>query len=86
MLESQITQLVAAIPSTKKGKILGQLEDPKTLYLVEIVNYNFYKESSFGGWRGEFLPDKKGDLGHPIIPIMIGPMSSKELSVTLVQA
>jgi hypothetical protein len=44
MLESQKTQLVAAIPSTEKGKIVGQLEDPKSLYLVEIVNYNFYKE------------------------------------------
>ena len=31
IIESQIAQLAAVVPSTDKGKILGQPEDPKTI-------------------------------------------------------
>ena len=42
MIESQIAQLGAAIPSTDKGKILGQPEDPETANLVDIHNATYY--------------------------------------------
>ena len=34
MIESQIAQLAAAVPSTDKGKILGQPEDLETVNLA----------------------------------------------------
>ena len=45
MIESQITQLVAAVPRTDKGKILGQLEDLEqqilsTFTMQHITVYN----------------------------------------------
>ena len=73
MIKSQIAQLAAVVPSTDKGKIPGQLEDPETANLVDIHNAGFYREPSSGGWEDESLPIKKGDTGRPIIPIAIGP-------------
>ena len=74
MIESQIAQLGAAIPSTDKGKILGQLEDLKTTNLVDIHNATgCYIEQSIGRWEDYSMLVKKGDPGRPIIPIAIGP-------------
>jgi hypothetical protein len=42
MIESQITQLVATIPSTNTGKIPGQPEDPETTNLVNTHNAAIY--------------------------------------------
>jgi hypothetical protein len=46
MIESQIAQLAAIVPSTDKGKILGQRKDPKIANLVDIHNAGFYIEPS----------------------------------------
>ena len=74
MIESQIAQLAAAIPLSDKGKILGQLEDLETANLVDIHNAAYYyTEPSTGRWIDYTLPEKKGDLGRPVIPIAIGP-------------
>ena len=50
MIESQITQLATAIPSTDKGKILGQPKDLETTNLVEVYNAGYYQELTTGGW------------------------------------
>jgi len=38
MLESQLAQLVAAVPPLEKGKIPGQPEDLETANLIDIHN------------------------------------------------
>jgi hypothetical protein len=74
MIESQIAQLVAAVPPANKGKISGQQEDLETTNLVDIHNAVFYYTQPLEGrWIDYSLPDKKGDLGRPIIPLSIGP-------------
>jgi len=73
MIESQIAQLAAAVPPSIKGKILGRPEDLETINLIDIHNAAFYTQPSEGRWIDYTLPDKKGDLGRPIIPITIGP-------------
>ena len=39
MLESQLAQLVAAVPPLEKGKILGQPEELESANLVDICRY-----------------------------------------------
>jgi hypothetical protein len=73
MIESQIAQLAAIVPSTDKGKIPGQPEEPETANLVDIHDAGFYREPSSGGWEDYSLSIKKGDLRRPVIPIAIGP-------------
>ena len=74
MIESQIAQLAAAVPPTDKGKILGQQEDLETTNLVNIHNAAYYYiQPSTGRWIDYTLPEKKSDLGRPVIPIAIGP-------------
>ena len=74
MIESQIAQLVAAIPSTNKGKILGQPEDLETANLVDIHNATYYYiQPSMGRWIDYTLPKKKSDPRRPVSPIAIGP-------------
>ena len=74
MIESQIAQLVAVVPSSDKGKIPGQPKDLETANLVYIHNASYYyMELSMGRWIDYTLLDKKGDLGRPIIPIAIRP-------------
>ena len=73
MIESQIAQLVVVL-SSDKGKIPGQPEDLETANLVDIYNVAFYyTQPSKGRWIDYTLPNKKGDLGRPVIPIAIGP-------------
>jgi hypothetical protein len=74
MIESQIAHLAGVVPTFDKGKILGQPKDLETTNLVDIHNIAFYyTQSSERRWIDYTLPDKKGDLGRPIIPIAIGP-------------
>jgi hypothetical protein len=74
MIESQIAQLVAVVPPSDKGKILGQPEDLETANLVDIHNAAYYYTKSLTGrWKDYTLLKKKSDLGRPIIPITIGP-------------
>ena len=61
MIESQIAQLMAILPLTDTGNILGQPEDPKTANVVDICNVGFYREPSSGGWEDYSMPVKKGD-------------------------
>jgi len=73
MIESQLAQLAAAVPPLEKGKISGQSEDLETINLVDIYNAaNYYIEPSEVKWIDYTLPDKKGDLGRPVIPISVG--------------
>jgi hypothetical protein len=74
MIESQIAQLVAVVPPSDKGKILGQLKDLETANLVDIHNAAYYyMEPSTGRWIDYTLPEKKSDSGRPVIPITIRP-------------
>jgi hypothetical protein len=79
MIESQIAQLVAVVPPSNKGKILGQPKDFKTINLVDIHNAAFYYTQPLEGrWIDYSLPDKQGDPGRPVIPISIGPRIFQE--------
>jgi hypothetical protein len=74
MIESQIAQLAAVVPPSDKGKILEQPKDLETANLIDIHNTAFYyTQPSEGRWIDYTLPDKKGDPGRPVIPIVIGP-------------
>ena len=58
MIESQIAQLVAIVPPTDKGKILGQREDLETTNLVDIHNAAYYYiQPSTGRWIDYTLSD-----------------------------
>ena len=74
MIESQIAQLAAVVPPSDKCKILGQPEDLETTNLVDIHNVAYYYiEPSTRRWIDYTMPEKKDDLGTPVIPIAIGP-------------
>jgi hypothetical protein len=74
MIESQIAQLATANPPTHKGKIPRKPEDLETANLVDIHNVAYYCiQPSTGWWIHYTLPEKKSDLGRPVIPIIIGP-------------
>ena len=74
MIESQIAQLAVAVPPSDKGKILGQPKDLETTNLVDIHNAAYYYiQPSTRRWIDYVLPEKKSDLGRPVIPIAIGP-------------
>jgi hypothetical protein len=74
MIESQIAQLTAVVPSTDKGKILGQLKDLKTANLIDIHNIAYYCiQLSTGRWIDYSLSEKKSNPRRPVIPIAIGP-------------
>jgi hypothetical protein len=69
MIESQIAQLVAAVPLSNKGKIPGQPEDLETINLIDIHNVAYYyMEPSMGKWIDYILSEKKSDPGRPVIP------------------
>ena len=86
IIESQIAQLVAAVPPIDKGKISGQPEDLEIVNLVDIHNAAYYYiQPSMGRWIDYSLPKKKGDSGRHVIPIAIGPHIFKKLSMTLEQ-
>ena len=70
MIESQIAQLASVVPQTDKGKILGQPKDLETTNFGDIHNAAYYYiQPSMGRWIDYTLPEKKSDLGRPIIPI-----------------
>jgi hypothetical protein len=73
MIESQLAQLAAVVPLLEKGKILGQPEGLETTNLVDIYNTaNYYIEPPEVKWIDYTLPNKKDDLGRPVILISIG--------------
>ena len=73
MLESQLAQLVATVPPLEKGKIPGQPEDFEIANLVDIHNATQYHiEPAAAQWIDHYLPEKMGDPGRPVIPIIIG--------------
>ena len=72
--KSQIAQLVAIVPPSDKGKILGQPEDLETANLIDIHNATYYyTEPWTRRWIDYTLPKNKSDPGRPVIPIAIGP-------------
>ena len=73
MIESQISHLITAIPTANHGKILRQLEELESANLVDIYDAGkYFRVVSNGGGKDESLPEKKGNLGRPVIPINIG--------------
>ena len=78
MLESQIAQLAATVPSIKKGKIPGKPEDP--VETVKLVTTRFDKPSPLLRSNWGYLLDspfitKKEDPGHLTIECLVGPQT-----------
>ena len=74
MLETQLAQLAAAVPSFEQGKILGKPKDP--IEGVKLVNMRFGKPPVRSNWSSLLDPPfitKKDDPGHPTITYEIGP-------------
>jgi hypothetical protein len=63
---------------TEKGKISGKPKDLETVNLVDIYNARHYFTAPSREWEDDSLPKKKGDLGRPIIPIVIGAHTFEE--------
>jgi hypothetical protein len=79
MIESQIAQLASSIPPVDKGKIPGQPEELETTNIVDIFNVGwYYRDRPSEEWKDDTMPEKKGDLGRPVIPIAIGPNTFEE--------
>jgi hypothetical protein len=46
---------------------------------VDIFNVGwYYIDKQTRGWKDDTMPEKKGDLGRPVIPIAIGPNTFEE--------
>jgi hypothetical protein len=71
MIESQINQIAAVIPTTNPG-IPSQPEGLKSANVVDIFDASAHWSNPAGGWYDESLPIKKGDPRRPVIPISIG--------------
>jgi hypothetical protein len=78
MIESQISQLVALVSMTEKGKIPGKPKDLEIVNLVDIYNVGHYFTMPSRAWEDDSLPKKKGDPGRPFIPIAIGAHTFEE--------
>ena len=66
MIETQLAQIAAAIPSYEKDRILGKHEGTMEIANLVTARYDF----SENGWG---FPIKKGDPRNPIITCAIGP-------------
>jgi hypothetical protein len=66
MLETQLAQLAAAIPSFEKGRISGKPEEFMETANLVTSRYDF-------GLDGWVVPIKKGDPRSPVITCSIGP-------------
>jgi hypothetical protein len=66
MIETQLAQIAAAIPSYEKDKIPGKPEGTMETANLVTARYDFSKN----GWG---FPIKKSDPGNPIIICSIGP-------------
>jgi len=66
MLETQLAQLAAAIPSFEKGRIPSKPKEFMEIANLATSRYDF----GLDGWG---VPIKKGDPGSPIITCSIGP-------------
>jgi hypothetical protein len=66
MLETQLAQLAAAIPSFEKGRILGKPEEFMETAILVTSRYDF----GLDGWG---VPIKKCDPGSHVITCSIGP-------------
>jgi hypothetical protein len=75
MIESQISQLAASVPMAEKGKIPGNPKELEIANLVDIFNVGEYFIAPPRPlrlvWGEENMPEKKEDLGSPIITIHI---------------
>ena len=74
MIETKITQVVAALPVSDSGKIPRQPET--SLKYVKMVSMRFGKplcRESQGYFVDPPLATKKGDPGHPTVTCSIGP-------------
>ena len=74
MLETQLAQLAAAVPSYEQGRIIGKPEDP--LESDKIVSTRYGKPLVYSNWGYLLDPPfitKKDDLGMPTLTCKIGP-------------
>jgi hypothetical protein len=68
LLETQLNQLAAAVPSSEQGKIPGKPEDP--IERVRLVNTRFMNPLPKSVWVHKLdspFPVKRDDLGLPTI-------------------
>ena len=66
MIETQLAQIAAAIPSYKKDRIPGKPKGTVETANLVMARYDFFEN----GWE---FPIKKGDPRNPIITCSIGP-------------
>ena len=85
MIESQINQIAAAVPTTNSG-IPSQPDGLESTNLVDIFDTGAYWSNPAGGWYDESLPVKKGDPALLVVSISIGSTDSLKHFATLAQA
>jgi len=71
MIESQLNQIAAAVPTTNPG-IPSQLEGLESANLVDMFDAGNYWSNPVREVHNDLLPVKRGDLGCPVISISIG--------------
>jgi len=76
MIESQLNQIVAAVPATNPG-IPSQLDGLESANLVDMYAGNYWSNPVVEVIT-DLLPVKRGDPGRPVIPISIGMVYFRE--------
>jgi len=71
MIESQLNQIVAAVPATNPG-IPSQPEGLESTNLVDMFDAGNYWSNPIVEVHNDLLPVKRADPGRPVIPISIG--------------
>jgi len=72
-----LNQIAAVVPATNPG-IPSQPEGLESVNLVDMFDAGNYWSNPVGGRRNDLLPVKRGDPGHPVIPISIGMLDFPE--------
>ena len=71
MIESQLNKIADAVPATNPG-IPSQPEGLESANLVDMFDAGNYWSNPVVEVHNDLLLVKRGDPGHPIIPISIG--------------
>ena len=71
MIESQLNQIAAAVPTTNPG-ILSQAEGLESANIVDMFDASNNWSNPVTEFTTDLLPIKRGDRGCPVIPISIG--------------
>jgi len=71
MIESKLNQIAATVPTTNPG-IPSQPEGLESANIVDMFDVGNYWSNPVTEVTTDLLPVKRGDPGHPVIPISIG--------------